>query len=188
MVLSLSMCETQFNIKKIEGDFINVESPEINVDSIINVIIGDIALAGVKIDRNDRSFPSGVAKKIAHNLLKSNRRIVLQYKSYSSHIEKAYVLAEQNIINGKQTAMYLLNGMYCNSLDKYGIDSFEPDICQVRKHADDIMSDVIKQLRKFVYNSANVTRFKEQIEVGINVVVAHAFVECFVLENPNATN
>ncbi len=85
--------------------------------------------------------------------------------------------------------MELLNEMYCNSLDKYGIDSFEPDIEQVRQHADDIISDVIKQLRKFLYSSANVTQYKEQVEIGLNVVVAHGFVECCVLENPNnATN
>lgn len=183
------MYETRFDIHNIEGDFYNVEAPENNVDSIINVIIGDIASAKVNIDRSDRSFPANVAKKIEHNMLNSKRRIVLQYKSYSSHIERAYTLAEQNIINGKQSAMELLNEMYCNSLDKYEIDSFEPDIKKVRQHADDIISDVIKQLRKFVYSSANVTQYKEQVEIGLNVVVAHAFVECCVLENPNnATN
>lgn len=183
------MCETRFDIQKIEGDFYNIESPETNVDSIINVIITDISTAEVKIDRSDRSFPASVTKKIKHNMLNTQRRIVLQYKSYSSHIEKAYQFAEQNIINGKQTAMELLNGMYCNSLEKYGIDSFEPDIEQIRIHADDIIIDVIKQLRKFVYNSSNVTKYKEQVEMGLNVVVAHGFVECCVLENPNnATN
>lgn len=183
------MNETQFNIKNIEGDFNSIESPEINVDSIINIIIRNIVLADVKIDRTDRSFPAIVATKIDHNMLKNKRRIILQYKSYSSHIEKAYDLVEKNTINGKQTAMSILNDMYCKSLEKYNIDSFEPDITQVRDHADDIIEEVIKQLKKFVYNSANVTQFKEQVEVGINVVVAHAFVECCVLENPlNVTN
>lgn len=183
------MCETIFDIQNIEGDFNNIEPPENNVDSIINVIIGDIASAKVKIDPSDRSFSANVTKKIEHNMLRSKRRIVLQYKSYSSHIESAYTLAEQNIINGKQIAMELLNGMYCNSLEKYEIDSFDPDIVKVQKHADEIISDVIKQLRKFVYSSANVTQYKEQVEIGLNVVVAHGFVECRVLENPNnATN
>ncbi|UNH41544.1 hypothetical protein MNY66_10845 [Moellerella wisconsensis] len=179
------MCETRIDIQKIEGDFYNMAAPENNVDSIINIIIGDIASTKVKIDRSDRSFPANVTTKINHNLLNSRRRIILQYKSYSSHIERAYILAEQNIINGKQSAMELLNEMYCNSLEKHGIDSFEPDITKVRQHADEIISDVIKQLRKFVYSSANVTQYKEQVEIGINVVVAHAFVECCVLENPN---
>ncbi|HGN9466899.1 MULTISPECIES: ABC-three component system protein [Providencia] len=179
------MCETRIDIQKVEGDFYNVAAPENNVDSIINIIIGDIASAKVKIDHSDRSFPANVTTKIKHNMLNSRRRIILQYKSYSSHIERAYTLAEQNIINGKQSAMELLNEMYCNSLEKYGIDSFEPDITKVRQHADEIINDVIKQLRKFVYSSANVTQYKEQVEIGLNVVVAHAFVECCVLENPN---
>ncbi|MEG0278606.1 MAG: hypothetical protein RR510_05120 [Morganella sp. (in: enterobacteria)] len=179
------MCETKIDIQNIEGNFYNIESPEKNVDSIINIIIGDIASVKVKIDRSDRSFPANVAKKIDHNMLKAKRRIVLLYKSYSSHIERAYVLAEKNIINGKQTAMELLNGMYCNSLEKYDIDSFEPDITHVQQHADDIVSDVIKQLKTFVYNSSNLTQYKEQVEIGLNVIVAHAFVECYVLENPN---
>ncbi len=179
------MCETRFDIQNIEGDFYNVESPEKNVNSIINVIIGDISSAKVNIDRSDRSFPANVSTKIEHNMLNSNRRIVLQYKSYSAHIEKAYNLAEQNIINGKQSAMELLNQMYCNSLEKFEIDYFNADIAKVRKHADEIINDVIKQLRKFVYSSANVINYKEQVEIGLNVVVAHAFVECCVLENPN---
>ncbi len=181
----MPMCETRFDIHNIEGDFYNIEAPENNVDSIINVIIGDISSAKVNIDRSDRTFPANVSIKIEHNMLKSKRRIVLQYKYYSSHIERAYSLAEQNIINGKQSALELLNGMYCNSLEKYDIDSFEPDIAKVRQHADDIISDVIKQLRKFVYSSANAIKYKEQVEIGLNVVVAHAFVECCVLENPN---
>lgn len=181
------MCGTKFDIAKIEGDFYNIESPEINVDSIINIIIDNISSVDVKINIMDRSFPPAVEKKINHNLLKSKRRIVLHYKSYSSHIEAAYYIADKSIVNGKQNAMFLLNEMYCLSLEKYGIDAFKPDINQIRQHADDIVGDVINQLKKFVYKSANVTKFKEQIEIGVSVVVAHAFVECFILENPNAT-
>lgn len=182
------MRDTEFNIQNIEGDFNNIESPEKSVDSIINVVINEIS--GVKVSKKptNRSFPPKTQKKIEHNMLKSQRRIVLQYKEFSSHIERAYSLAEKNIVNGKDNAMFMLNEMYCKSLDKYGIDSFEPDILDVRKHADDIVLDVIRQLKKFLYNSANVMIYKEQIERGVNVVVAHAFVECHVLENINASN
>lgn len=179
------MSDTQINIGAVNGDFNNIKSPESSIDSIINIIIKNIALVDVEIDYSDRSFPSNVARKINHNLLKNKRKIVLDYKAYSSPIETAYILAEKYIINGKKTAMRLLNNMYCKALEKYKIDSFDPDIEKIREHADDIIDDVINQLRKFVYNSANVFEFKESVEVGINIVVAHAFVECFVLENPN---
>lgn len=182
------MCGTQVSIETVKGDFNTIESPEQKVDSIINIIISDIVSAAVKVELRDRTFPSDVLNKIKHNQLKSKRNIVQQYKSFSSHIENAYKIADKNIINGKQSAIILINNMYLDTLDKYDIDPFEVDMDLVREHADDIVEDVIKKLRKFVYKSSNVAHYKEQVEVGINVVVAHAFVECVVLENPNVAS
>lgn len=182
------MCGTQLSIGTVKGDFNTTESPEQKVDSIINMIIGDIVLASVKVDLRDRSFPAIVLNKIQHNQLKSKRNIVQQYKSYSSRIERAYEIADKRIINGKQSAMILLNDIYLKSLEKYDIDAFDVDMGLVRKHADDIVGNVLKELRKFVYKSSNVPPYKELVEIGINVVVAHAFVECCILENPNVTS
>ncbi|MCP4985659.1 MAG: hypothetical protein GY928_06185 [Colwellia sp.] len=182
------MCSSQIKIQTVKGDFNTVESPEQKVDSIINMIIGDIVSISVEVDLLDRTFPSKISKKIQHNQLKRKRNIVQQYKSYSSHIENAYKIADTNIINGKQSAMILLNGMYIKSLGKYDIDPFEIDMSMVHKNADNIVENVINELKKFVYKSANVPPYKELVEVGINVVVAHAFVECLVLENPNAAD
>ncbi|MBH0073992.1 hypothetical protein I6F48_00240 [Pseudoalteromonas sp. SWYJ118] len=182
------MSGTQVNINELKGDINNIESPELKVDSIINKIISDISQVNVKIDIRDRSFPSQVIKKIEHNQLKNKRSIIQQYKVYSSHIESAYNIAEKNIINGKQSAMLILNDMYIKSLNKFNIDYYSPDMELIHNNADNIIDDVIKQLNKFLYSSANVSFSKEQMLIGINVVVAHAFVECYVLENPNDSN
>lgn len=182
------MCGTQVSIETVKGDFHTTESPEQKVDSIINMIIGDIISASVQVDLRDRTFPAMVSNKIQHNQLKSKRNIIQQYKSYSSHIEKAYEIADKNIINGKQSAMILLNDIYLKSLEKYDIDTFDVNMNLVRLHADEIVGNVLKELKKFVYKSSNVPPYKELVEVGINVVVAHAFVECLVLENPNVTS
>lgn len=182
------MCGNQVNINTVNGDFNTTESPEQKVDSIINLIISDIVSTSVQVDLRDRTFPTKISNKIEHNQLKSKRNIVQQYKSYSSHIEKAYEIADKNIINGKQSAMILLNDIYMESLEKYNIDAFDVDMILVRAHADDIVENILKELKKFVYKSSNVPPYKELVEIGINVVVAHAFVECLVLENPNATN
>lgn len=182
------MCGTQVKIETVEGDFNAIESPEHRVDSIINVIIGDIASESVKINLLDRTFPTTISNKIAHNQLRKKRRIIQQYKSYSSHIEKAYASVDKQVVNGKQSAMVLLNDMYDNALQKFEIDPFSIDINKVRENADDIIENITTQLRKFLYQSSNVPPYKEQVEIGINVVIAHAFVECIVLENPNAAN
>lgn len=182
------MAGTYVQIGELKGDFNNAESPESNVDSIINDIISKISQVAVTVDIRDRSFPSKVSKKIKHNQLKNNRSIVLQYRSYSSHIESAYNIIEKNVVNGKQTAMLILNDMYGSALNKFNIDVWEPDMDLVKQHADEIIDDIKKQLNNFLYKSANITFTKEQMVIGINVVIAHAFVECYVLENPNDTN
>ena len=184
------MAKNEVNIKNVEGDVILGKSPEENVQSIINNIIEDIVSTSVNIDRLDRTFPSEITKKINYNHLRKKRRIILEYKSYSSQIEKAYKIADERVVNGKQTAMGMLNRMYFEALDKFDIDLFDKDIDmdRIRENADEIVDNIINQLRKFVYKSSNVSVYKEQVEIGINVVVAHAFVECLVLENPNATS
>lgn len=182
------MCKSEVKIENVEGDVNLGKSPEENVESIINIIIGDIVSLSIKVDRLDRTFPSKVSMKINHNNLRQKRRIIQEYKSYSSQIEKAYVIADERVINGKQIAMSMLNNMYFDALDKFEIDIFDIEMDKIKEHADDIVDHIIKQLRKFVYKSSNVSLYKEQVEIGINVVVAHAFVECLVLENPNASS
>lgn len=179
------MTRTLVQIGELKGDFNHGEPPEAKVNSIINDIISKISQNDVKIDIKDRSFPPKVSQKISHNKLKDNRKIVVQYKSYSSHIESAYSIIEKSIVNGKQTAMLILNDMYGSALNKFNIDVWEPDMDKIKKHADEIIDDVKKQLSSFLYKSSNITFTKEQMSVGINVVIAHAFVECYVLENPN---
>lgn len=183
------MAKNELTIENVEGDVNLGKSPEENVDSIINIIIKDIVSCAVKIDRRDRTFPSKISKKIDHNNLQQKRRIIQEYKSYSSQIEKSYIIVDEQVINGKEIAMGMLNNMYFNALDKFDIDTFDIDMTKIKEHADEIVDNIIKQLRKFVYKSSNVNSlYKEQIEIGINVVVAHAFVECLILENPNASN
>lgn len=182
------MSGNQVSIAKVEGNVNFLPPLGHDVDSIINKIISEISTANVKFNFLDRTFPSDVAKKIAHNNLKNTRYILLQYKDYSTFIEKAYLNIDSSIVNGKQKALMILNGMYFKSLAKLGIDPYYPNIESVRDNADEIVDNIISSMREFVYNSSNVPELKENIEIGINVIVAHSFVECVVMENPNASN
>lgn len=181
------MVGNQVSIETVEGSVNFLPPLGHDVDSIINKIISEISTANVKFNFLDRTFPSSVAKKIAHNNLKNKRYILLQYKEYSSFIERAYVNIDGLIVNGKQKTLMILNEMYFKSLSKLDIDPYEPNINSVRENADIILDDVICCLREFVYNSSNVPNLKENIEIGLNVIVAHSFVECVVMENPNAS-
>lgn len=182
------MTGTLVQIHEMNGDFNHAEPPESKVDSIINDVISELAQVQVTIDIKDRTFPSKVSKKIQHNQLRNNRSIVLKYKSYSSHIESAYGTVEKNVVNGKQTALLILHDMYEKALHKFNIDVWEPDMDAIKQHADGIIDDVKTQLTKFLYKSSNINFTKEQMALGVDIVIAHAFVECYVLENPNDTD
>lgn len=182
------MTGTLVQIKEMNGDFNNSEPPESKVDSIINDVISELSQEQVIIDIKDRTFPPKVSKKIKHNQLKNNRSIVQKYKSYSSHIESAYGTIEKNVVNGKQTALLILHDMYETALHKFNIDTWEPDMDAIKQHADEIIDEVRTQLTKFLYKSSNINFTKEQMALGVDIVIAHAFVECYVLENPNDTN
>lgn len=182
------MTGTLVNISEMHGDVNNTEPPESKVDSIINDIISEISQSSATVNIKDRKFPPKILKKIKHNQLKDNRSIVQLYKSYSSDIESAYSTIEKNVVNGKDTALLLLHDMYQTALKKFNIDTWEPDMDEIKQHADAIVDDVKVQLTNFLYKSANITFTKEQMVIGVKVVIAHAFVECYVLENPNDTN
>jgi len=182
------MAGNQVSIGHVEGNVNFLPPLGQDVDSIINKIIAEISTANIKFNFLDRTFPSDVARKVSHNNLKDKKYIILQYKNYSSFIERAYRNIDSSIVNGKQKSLMILNEMYFNSLTKFDIDPYDPIIDSVRENADRIVDDIICSLREFVYNSANVPDLKENIEIGINVIVAHSFVECIVLENPNASS
>ena len=182
------MTRTLIQIQDLNGDFNNAEPPESKVDSIINDVISELAQVSVIINIKDRTFPSKVSRKIKHNQLRNNRSIVLKYKSYSLHIESSYSTVEKNIVNGKQTALLILHDMYEKALHKFNIDVWEPDMDTIKQYADEIIDDVKTQLTKFLYKSSNINFSKEQMALGVDIVIAHAFVECYVLENPNDTD
>jgi hypothetical protein len=54
----------------------------------------------------------------------------------------------------------------------------------IRENSEYILDFVIQKLRNSAYESKNILQIKEQIDQGINVVVAHAFIECIIFENP----
>jgi hypothetical protein len=179
------MTGTLVNITEMYGDVNNVELPESKVNSIINDIISEISQSAKVVNIKDRKFPPTVNEKIKHNQLKDNRIILQMYKTYSSDIESAYGTVEKNVINGKQTALLLIYDMYQVALKKRNIDLWDPDMDVVQLHADAIVDEVKIQLTNFLYKSSNITFTKEHMSLGVKAVVGHAFVECYVLENPN---
>lgn len=176
------------NINSLSGNVNIGDVPEYQINSAINELLILLATKGSVFVRLDQQPTAEVVKKIRHNNLGSRSGIVRQYLEYSSKIEDAYNDVNALIPFGKDTILRSLNGFYFAALDEVGIDWLfgKIDIGKVRENSIFIIDFVISRLRNFVYESMNKPALKENVEVGINVVVAHAFIECVVMENPNS--
>ena len=164
------------------------DAPEYQINSAINQLLICLASKTSEFVRLDRRPSAETIKKIDHNNLRSKSHIIKQYLEHSSKIEEAYGDVDLLIPFGKDTILRNLNGFYCAALDEVGIEYvFEGiDIEKVRSSSVFIIDFIINKLRNFVYESLNKPAFKENIDLGVNVVVAHAFIECVVMENPDA--
>jgi len=175
------------NITTLVGNAYIGDSPEYKVGSAINELLINLAKRGRQFDRKKRRPSSETVRKIQHNDIKSNIHVIGQYADYSAKIEEAYIEIDSMIVSGKDVILGNLNDLYYAALDALNIDyilSDEIDMDAVRAGSDYIIDYVSTKLKNMVYETSNVPGFREQIEHGVNVVIAHAFIECVVLENP----
>lgn len=133
-----------------------------------------------------RSVPPDVQEKIAYNRISREKWAILKYTGYGEAIENAYVLIESEIVNGKAKALSKLNDLYYQVLGEHNIDFDSIDIDVIRLKSDDIFKRVCISLRDYLLeNDTTLTQIShEELDTGINLVVAHGFVECLVLEEP----
>ncbi|MEJ2765616.1 hypothetical protein VV869_16815 [Photobacterium sp. MCCC 1A19761] len=175
------------NINKVIGPVFIGDSPEYNVDTAINELLKCIAKQHHEFRDIKRRPSSDTINKISHNNIKSKRHIIKQYLDFSSKVENAFFLIDSLIPFGKQIVIQSLNDLYYEALDEIDVDYFsnEIDIEKIKDNSEFILDYIIQKLICSVYESKNAPEIKEQIELGVNVVVAHAFIECVVLENPS---
>ena len=133
-----------------------------------------------------RSIPPDIQSKIEYNNLVSEKWTIVKYTGYGEAIENAYVQVEAEVVNGKSKALSKLNDFYLQALGKFDIDIQKIDINKLRLHSDDIFQAVTSSLHDYLLkNDASLSTIShEELDTGINLIVAHGFVECLVLEAP----
>lgn len=175
------------NVTRNAGNIIIGDSPEYEISSAINELLKSLASKPFTFNTNRRRPSSETVAKINHNNLKSKSHIIKQYLDHSSKIEEAYSDIDSLITFGKDTIIQNLNDLYYLALDSVGIDylSCDVDIEKVRENSEFILDFIIQKLKNSAFESKNTPAFKEHVELGVNVVVAHAFIECVIMENPS---
>jgi hypothetical protein len=162
------------------------ESPEYKVDSAINELLNQLANKPFIFQRARRMPPADVVVKIKHNCIQSKSHIIKQYMDHSATIEAAYNDIDSVVPFGRQIILQNLSDLYFAALDVLGIDYFcdAVDLIKVRENSLFIIDYIIQRLKNSAFESKNTPSLTEQIERGVNVVVAQAFIECVILENP----
>lgn len=174
------------NIEHVVGNVHVGESPEYQVNSAINELLMKLASRPFIFQRLTRKPPAKTLAKIQYNKIQSKQYIIKQYLDHSAAIEADYKGIDSIIPFGEQIVLQNLNDLYCAALDNVGIDYLAADVDMnaVRNNAEYILDFLIQKLRNSAYESKNTPQLKEQIDQGINVIVAHAFIECIIFENP----
>jgi len=176
-------------IVKVERNAGNIfigNSPEYEVSSAINELLKSLANKPFVFKKNRRRPSSETVVKIKHNNLKAKSYIIKQYLDHSSKIEEAYSEIDSLITFGKDTILQNLNDLYYLALDAVEIEYLicDVDIDEIRESSEFILDFIIQKLKNTVFESKNTPVYKEHVELGVNVVVAHAFIECIIMENP----
>lgn len=174
------------NVERNAGNIFIGASPEAEISSAINELLVSLANKPFSFESNRRRPSSETVVKISHNNLKTKSHIIKQYLDHSSKIEEAYSEIDSLIAFGKGTILQNLNDLYYLALDAVDIDYLvcDVDIVKVRENSEFIIDFIVQKLKNTVFESKNTPALKEHIELGVNVVVAHAFIECIIMENP----
>lgn len=174
------------NVERNAGNIFIGDSPEYEISSAINELLKSLANKPFTFKIKRRRPSSETVVKIEHNNLKSKSHIIKQYLDHSSKVEEAYSEIDSLIAFGKDTILQNLNDLYYLALDAVDIEylTCDVDIEKVRKNSEFILDFIIQKLKNSVFESKNTPAYKEHVELGVNVVVAHAFIECIIMESP----
>lgn len=173
-------------VERNAGNIIIGNSPEYEISSAINELLKSLANKPFTFKKIRRRPSSETVVKIQYNNLKAKSHIIKQYLDHSSKVEEAYSEIDSLITFGKDTILQNLNDLYYLALDAVEVDYLicDIDIAKVRENSEFILDFIIQRLKNTVFESKNTPAYKEHVELGVNVVVAHAFIECIIMENP----
>lgn len=175
-------------IGSVYGNVYLGDSPEYEIDTAINELLLHLAGQPFTYTKSKRRPSSQTTKKILHNNIQSRSHIIRQYLAHSSKVEEAFNGIDSIVAFGKSIILQNLDDLYHQALDAAEIEHLtcDVDINKIREKSEFILDFIIKKLRVSAIHSKNTPILKEHIDLGVNVVVAHAFIECIVLENPDS--
>jgi hypothetical protein len=118
--------------------------------------------------------------KLNYNAVKTNYSLIQDYKVYQGRINSLYDELERQGSIKKEKLLSNVNQIYTKIKGRYVLDS-ENSLEIIRINADSILDDVFDELYGQLENSSF---FKEDIILGVRLILVDAFIRCKILEEP----
>ena len=176
--------------QNIKGGSTGYQAETIN---IINVLknkstIAEVVNAISKIDLEDennfgkiKEVPE-IEAKIRHNNITKYLYLINDYGLYGKILEGIYETLEQEKPGKKGKLLRVISDFY--KAEK-GVLTQTNDIDLIRHNADLIIENIITKLDDEILKSSNLDAENEEVHSAIQIIVADAFIQCKILEDPN---
>lgn len=162
---------------------------EYKVGSIINQLLKLLAKQETFIigqNNTIRRPPAKTITKIKYNNLNDRKFIIAVYQKHSLLVENSINNINTLIPFGKEKILDNLNNIYLEALDYFEIDFLDDNyLPNIIENSCEIIDFIILKLKSNIIQSDCSTLFSEDIDLGVQLLVAFSFIECQILENPN---
>ena len=142
------------------------------------------AIANIDMEENledENIYSFDINSKIEYNNIRRNAPLIQEYKVYHHKINSLYDELERQGSLKKSKILSTIRRSYLQAKGAY-ICSSEKEAELIKKHADDIIDNVINNLHDKLEKS---NLFEEDIIFGVDIIIVDAFIRCKILENPN---
>lgn len=143
------------------------------INAIANINMNDVYV-------DEDLTPFCINAKLQHNAIKKYAPLIQEYKVYHHKIDLLYDELEAHGSIKKSVVLSNIKSCYLKAKGKYTQGSIT-SIDKIKEHSDDIIDDVISMLSLELDNSGF---YKENIIVGIELIIVDAFMRCKILEKP----
>lgn len=153
--------------------------------SALNEVINKIGVSFyIAEDLGDPNNAPDPESKISYNNIKRYKPIIEEYKVYQGKLNKIYEEIEKDGSSKKSFVLNKIRSLYLIEKGKYS------DIKQIRLNADDIISNVEKELWKLIESTTNLNSSIpiEAIQISLLIILVDAFMRCKILEEPKNDN
>ena len=128
--------------------------------------------------------PYGIEEKIKYNNLNGYQYLIDEYAEYGSAVDQMYDAFDRDNPGTKNKIFRFIRAIYLRKKSQLGSNSTKEEIMQViRMNSDKIFEETIEEIKNLLIKTSLEL---EQVEFGAQIIVSHAFINCKILERPNA--